>query len=268
MAFLKILKIVSYLFPYIGARWALKLFLTPRRFNRPESEKDWFNSADKKTLLCGYAINCWGNKSDPKILLVHGWEGRGAQLGAFAGPLVAQNFYVIALDGPAHGDSPGTQTNAGVFSKSLYEVQKELGDIHSVIAHSFGGGCALIATRLGFVTKKIVTIASPSDYLQVVNSFFDFVKVSPFSKKMAFQILEKKAGLKVSEINIASISQNLKIPGLIVHDENDKEVLSKNALVLNQAWPGSQILMTQGLGHRRILKDTFVIDEIIDFVKS
>ena len=47
----------------------------------------------------------WG--AGPSVLLVHGWEGRGAQLGALVDPLVAAGYRVVALDGPAHGDSPG-----------------------------------------------------------------------------------------------------------------------------------------------------------------
>ena len=42
-------------------------------------------------------------------LLVHGWEGRGAQLGSLVGPLVEAGLSVVAFDAPAHGDSPGNR---------------------------------------------------------------------------------------------------------------------------------------------------------------
>ena len=41
----------------------------------------------------------WG--SGPTVLLVHGWEGRGSQLSAFAPALVKAGFRVVAVDMPA-----------------------------------------------------------------------------------------------------------------------------------------------------------------------
>jgi len=37
--------------------------------------------------------------------MVHGWNGRGAQLGAFAPELVRVGFRVVTFDTPAHGRS-------------------------------------------------------------------------------------------------------------------------------------------------------------------
>jgi pimeloyl-ACP methyl ester carboxylesterase len=265
---IKLLRWISYVFPYLGARWALKLFLTPRRFNRPESEKIWFELADQKKLKCGYAIHQWGDISHPKVLLVHGWEGRGVQLGAFSEPLVNAGFCVIALDGPAHGDSPGVQTNAGDFSRALIAAQQELGSLKAIVAHSFGGGCTLLATKSGLKVDQIITIASPSDYLKVVENAFGFMRISSWSKKIAYNILEKRAGLSLSEINIALIAESLTIPGLIIHDHNDKEVGVQNAIDLNQSWPDSKILLTTELGHRRILKDPEVVQAVLSFIQK
>ena len=72
----------------------------------------------------------------------------------------------------------------------------------------------------------------------------------------------------MNELNIAQIGSGLKIPVMIVHDELDKEVPISNAYELKQAWPESTFLKTQGLGHRRILKDSQVVDEIIQFIKK
>ena len=47
----------------------------------------------------------------PKVLLLHGWSGRGSQLFAFADKLRKSNAEVVTFDMPAHGQSLGNKTN-------------------------------------------------------------------------------------------------------------------------------------------------------------
>lgn len=264
--FLKFLRILSYIFPTAAAYKALSLFLTPKKYKRPEPEKPWYNSARKNKLQCGYAVNEWGVEGAPKVLLVHGWEGRASQMGAFAQPLVRAGFHVIALDGPAHGDSDGEQTNAGEYSRALVSVQNELGHLKAVVGHSFGGGCSILAMNMGMRADKFVTISSPSDYAQVVVGFLKFVKMSPMAERAFYSLLTHRAGLKIDELSISQLGSKLNIPILIVHDENDKEVPFINAENLKAAWSQAELLKTENLGHRRILKDDRVIQEIVGFI--
>lgn len=265
---LKFLKIISYFFPTLAAQKALKLFLVPQRHQRPEAENIWYASSRKRFLKNGLHINEWGVEGQPKIMLVHGWEGRGTQMAAFAGPLVIAGYHVIAIDGPAHGESPGNETNAGIFSRALVEVQKELGDVRAVIAHSFGGGCSILASGFGLKVDKIVMIASPSDYAKVVRNFLDFVPLSSYSEKAFYRILSHKAQVKLEDINITTLGKNISVPVMIVHDKNDKEVGFQNAQWLHEAWPQSKLLITEGLGHRRILKDPEVIRKVVEFINE
>lgn len=263
---LKFLRIISYIFPTLAAKKALKLFLVPQKHQRPAAENTWYASARKQILKNGLHSFNWGVEGHPKVLLVHGWEGRGTQMAAFAEPLVKTGYHVIAIDGPAHGDSPGEETNAGIFSRVLVEVQKELGDVRAIIAHSFGGGCSILASSFGLKVSKLVIIASPSDYAKVVQNFLDLVPLSSWATKVFYKILSQKAQVTLSGINIASLGQNLNIPILVVHDKNDKEVRFENAQRLHQAWPLSKLLATSGLGHRRVLKDPEVIQKVVEFI--
>lgn len=264
--FLKFLYFMSYIFPTAAAYKASGLFLTPKKYKRPEAEKIWYASARKNKLKSGIGVNEWGMPGRPKVLLVHGWEGRGSQMGAFADPLVRAGYHVIAVDGPAHGDSEGSETNAGVFSRALVSVQKEIGSFHAVIGHSFGGGCSILAIDMGLQTEKLVTISSPSDYAQVVQGFLDVVQISLIAQKAFYKILTYKAQLELADLSITQLGAKLKIPILIVHDQNDKEVQFSNAISLHEAWSQSQLLKTEGLGHRRILKDEAVIQRVVSFI--
>lgn len=264
----KFIYYISFIFPVLAARKAISLFLKPKKHHRPAAEAVWYEAARKRKLSNGLAVNEWGVDGNPKVLLIHGWEGRGSQMGAFAEPLVAEGYHVIALDGPAHGDSPGDETNAGIYSRALVAVQKELGPVVASVGHSFGGGCSILAASLGMKVDKLITVSSPSDYAKVVQNFLDFVKLSPWSEKAFYKILTFKAQVKLQDINISTIGRALNIPILVIHDKNDKEVRYQNALNLHEAWSHSQIMTTEGLGHRRILKDKAVIDRVVQFIKS
>lgn len=265
---IKFMYYISFLFPALTARKALLIFLKPKKYQRPAAEEVWYASARKRKLISGLAINEWGVEGNPKVLLIHGWGGRGSQMGAFAEPLLVAGYHVIALDGPAHGESPGEETNAGVFSRALLSAQQELGEVRACIGHSFGGGCAILSASLGMKVHKLITICSPSDYAKVVQNFLDFVKLSPWSQKVFYQILTVKAQMKLEDIHIAGLGKNLNTPVLIIHDKHDKEVRYQNALNLHQAWPASELMTTEGLGHRRILKDKLVIDRVIEFINK
>lgn len=92
---------------------------------------------------------------------MHGWHGRGAQLGAFAAPLVAAGFRVVAFDAPAHGRTPGASTNLPEVSEALLKVAAAFAPLHGVIAHSFGVASTLTAMTQGLAPQRVVAVSAP-----------------------------------------------------------------------------------------------------------
>lgn len=260
--------LLSWVWPQGGALLAEKLFLTPTRVPRPPSEADFFNSAKKYTLPYGIAAFEWGVAENPLVVLVHGWSGRGTQMGAFASPLVQAGYRVVALDGPAHGASSGQTTNVGDYAQFLIEAQKILGPFHAVVAHSFGAGCSVLSAQRGLKVKKLVLIAGPAKYERVVGNFFKLLPISSAAQRSFLVNLQRKVGISVQEMNVGEIGKNLRVEALIVHDIEDKEVRFQSAIEIHEAWPTSKIFKTQGLGHRRILRDPQVLSTVKDFIQA
>src|SRR2546428_7533776 len=100
---------LSAIAPALAARLAERLFLTPPRTRRPAAEIDLLATARARPMHVGARrIETWGRGSGPCVLLLHGWGGRGAQLGALVGPLVARGFSVGTSDAPGHAPAdPG-----------------------------------------------------------------------------------------------------------------------------------------------------------------
>lgn len=187
-------------------------------------------------------------------------------MGAFAEPLVEKGYRVIALDGPAHGGSEGERTNVGDYAKFLIRAQKELGPFKAVIAHSFGAGCSVLGASWGLKVEKLVLVAGPSRYEVVVDDYLKFISISPSAQKYFLKSLAQKVGLTAKELNVGNIGSKLQIPALIVHDKEDKEVGYTAALEIKEAWPHAHLLTTTNLGHRRILKDPKVTQQVAEFI--
>lgn len=258
---------LSWMFPKFIAKKAENYFISPAKVARPKSELLAYESSEKIKFKNGIAGFRWGQSSDPLVVLLHGWNGRGTQMAPFKDLLLQHNFQVLALDGPAHGESEGTQTHVGQFSQFLIDVQKELNlPFKAIISHSFGTGCSVIANSWGLNVEKLVLIAGPAKYQIMIANYLKRIRLSPRSTEYFYANLAEKSGLNPKDINIGRIGSKLNTPTLIVHDFEDQVVRFQAALDIKEEWPSVEIYRTEGLGHRRILKDKAVIEKVVRFI--
>lgn len=258
----------SLIFPKLSASIAIKIFATPIRIPRPLSEKTFYETSKKYFLKNGIAVFEWGEAHNPIIFLIHGWNGRGTQLGAFSEPLVQNGFRVIAFDGPGHGISPGNETNPKAYADFIIEAQKELAPsgIKAVIAHSFGGGCSVLAGKNGLLTEKFVLVASPAFYERVTSFFAKSLKLSEKSYECFINEILKRTNLHPRELDIGKMGSSLNKPCLVVHDTDDNAVDVLSAHAIHKTWPHSELMLTTGLGHRRILRSQDVLKKVVQFI--
>ena len=264
------LKWFSLILPKISASIAIKLFATPIRIPRPLSEISFYESSKKYFLKNGIATFEWGEAHHPIVFLIHGWNGRGTQLGAFSELLVQNGFRVIAFDGPGHGISPGKETNPKEYAEFIIDAQKELAPqgIKAVIAHSFGGGCSVLAGKNGLLTEKFILVASPAFYERVTSFFAKSLKLSEKSYECFIAEITKRTNLHPRELDIGKMGSALNRPCFIIHDTEDNAVDVLSAHAIHKAWPQSEIMLTTGLGHRRILRSSEVLGRVSTFIKK
>ena len=53
---------------------------------------------------------------------------------------------------------------------------------------------------------------------------------------------------------------------LCVHDRQDAETAWSDSAAIARSWPGTRLITTSGLGHRRILRAPAVVAEVTGFV--
>ncbi len=274
------LKVLRWVFPKVervapslAAQYFLTLFFKPFRYQPPHKEKEMEAKAEKSRHRIGQKeiqFYSWGEKSRPYVLVVHGWAGRATQFRKFIGPFNEAGYRVIGFDGPAHGQSEGTSTTIIEFQEVLKFTIQHWGVPQAIIAHSFGGGASLYSIVQGLPVRKQINIASPVIADEIIKTFLQALNASWSTGLLFKEALRKKFGRTFEEFTIQSFVKNLPpdLQMLVVHDEDDKEVILKHPLAFHKDFPSAQLFITRGLGHNRILKDEAVIQKCIEFVKA
>ncbi|MCV2886322.1 alpha/beta hydrolase [Aestuariibacter sp. AA17] len=255
--------ILSYVAPKQAVNSATTLFFTPRRHAPRAQEEAIKKDAIKHTLDDGTVYYEWG-EGEP-ILFIHGWEGRATQVCAMLSPLVNAGFKVYAVDAPAHGDSSGDKSHPGFFVSTLFALEEKIGAFHTIIGHSMGGGSATYAITQGLKTKKVVTIAGPSNFHDVVKSFVDFIGLQGKAKSLFMAFVAEEVGIPYAQIATNKLSDATQV--LVLHDEDDREIPVKHALAYKDD-ALVKIHISKGLGHRKILYTNEAISVVVDFIRQ
>lgn len=240
------------------------LFTQPRQWPRPERERQLL--ATGTPLLLQGGTRAWSFGAGPTVLLVHGWEGRGAQLGAFVEPLVARGFRVLTFDVQAHGSSPGTHATISSWLAPLFELAERFGDPSSIIAHSFGCPAVSLGLRRGLYAQSVVYIAPPDALDGGAHTFARVTGIGERGESALKRRLGAITGLDFDDQRVANFGSRMTTPLLVVHDEEDKDVAIKSARTYARHWPGCSVFTTAGLGHRTILRDPQVVQHVVSFV--
>lgn len=245
----------------------LQAFLTPRLPSAPAP--DFLPGAERlriDTPSGRVALQRLGQ--GPAVLLLHGWEGQAADLAAFAPPLLAAGFQVLAMDLPAHGDSEGRQTNIPHSARALRAVGDALGPLHAVIAHSVGSAVLAEALHAGLAAGRAVLIAAPAHYAAYARQVGLLAGLDTAGVARLLDLLREPLGIDIHEVSLPSRAAALTQPALFMHSADDRVVAIADSEASATAWPGARHLRLDGLGHRRILQEPAIVAEALQFILS
>lgn len=248
-----------------------KLFSTPVKFSAPERELTMRNSAKKEMLHipgCKAEVQMYiYGYSKKKVLMVHGWAGRGTQLFQIADKVLENRMMVVSFDGPAHGLSSGKRTNMMEFLETIREVNKKYGPFDAAIGHSFGAMSLFNAVGDGLKVDKFVAIGADNSIPQIFRYFVEKMELKPSIAIKITKLFEEKYNRKLDSLSSENKAAKIKIPTLVIHDSEDQYVNVRSAVSIRQNLKNGELLITNGLGHHRIFKDKVVIQRIIDFIQ-
>ncbi len=209
----------------------------------------------------------WGDAEAPTVLLAHGWNGWAQQMEPFVAPLTERGFAVLAFDHVAHGRSDGETTSLPAMIRSTAHVMNDTPNLVGGVAHSLGA--AALASVLSSSRRQLagaVLIAPPSDprpYLFALARMLGAPEqLLPAIQRQA----EATAGIAMERLVMQPwLARRIRTPLLVAHDVGDDDVPIAQGYAYTMG-TGARLIATDGLGHRRILRDRHVVDNAVGFV--
>ena len=265
-------KLISFISPKLITLFAAKLFTTPIKHKIPKRELEMDHNSiqklikipaiDKEVVLYQYG------KSEKKILLVHGWSGRGTQLFKIADELLEAGYSTISFDAPAHGKSPGKKTIMVDFIATILEIDKQFGPFEAAIGHSLGGMSVLNAIKKGLKVNHAVVIGSGDIVEDIMDDFVAKLELKPKISTLLRLHFEKKYKEDMNSYSAFLAAKETTIPVLVIHDNNDADVPVKAGIHIHKYLKNGELLLTDGLGHRKILGNPKVIEKTVQFIQN
>jgi pimeloyl-ACP methyl ester carboxylesterase len=215
----------------------------------------------KKVMVYTYGY------SKKRVLIVHGWAGRGTQLFQLADKILENKMMVISFDAPAHGLSPSKTTSMTEFIETINEINKKYGPFDAAVGHSFGGMTLINSVAKGLNINKLVTIGADNSIPQIFKYFIKKIELKPIIATKLEVYFERQYKAKIDCFTSEKAAKKVDIPTLVIHDSEDKYVGVRSAIAIRQNLDNGELLITNGLGHHKIFKNKYIIQRIINFIQ-
>jgi len=213
-----------------------------------------------------------GSKHTETVLAIHGWRSRTEHMKALIETCRAAGYRVLSVDLPGHGASPGRRLTMVSAVDAAQSVAEWFGPFSAVIGHSFGGAVAANAVAGSIrgippvAASRLVLIAAPSSLPAVLDEFGNLLNLGPRSRAAVAGQVERIAGRPLDEFTRSLQLAGAPLPTLVIHAPEDREVPAGHAELYGSAGSHVRLHWTPGLGHRRILADRGVLDEVLAFL--
>ncbi len=252
-----------------AAEKAFTLFCTPRKGKILPVQKEFLEEAEHDVTEYGNMVlqtYRWpGNRET--VLLLHGWESNTFRWRNLIGMLRNEGFDIVAFDAPAHGKSTGKILNVPLYAECADQIIKKFKPRY-VVAHSVGGTTA-VYQQYQYNTnsvEKLVTIGSPSELEEIMSHYQQMLRFNNRVLGALDRYFQFHFGFGIKDFSTSRFASNLRIKGLLVHDELDQVAPVSASERVHSNWENSRLLKTRGMGHSMHQKEVNL--QIIDFLNS
>jgi pimeloyl-ACP methyl ester carboxylesterase len=237
----------------------------------------------RKRGRAGEVLDAWGCREDvalgkeriavwdfgpgeaPRVLLVHGWGGYGAQFAQWIRPLLSRGLAVTVFDMPGHGESTGRAGRVDEFMRAIECMLARSTGIVGLAAHSMGGAASIQMLRRCRALSGVVVIAAPASLAHHVRDLSTRVGLGCAAHHSLVGRLES-SHRPVAELDDLSDLPVDATRALFIHDREDAEVDFAHLARFEAVWPGCETLATAGLGHYRVLSDSDIVERGVAFL--
>lgn len=258
------LNALAWIAPRKAGRKGFMLFCRPQRRAVKPHHLEFLNTSEKFIIdykgkkVQGYQ---WGT-GERKILLLHGWESHSYWWKSVVSGLSKEKFTIYSIDAPSHGLSEGSYINIPHYSGLIEQIVLTYGDIYAILGHSLGAFSSVYTMHRApqLPVSKMVVMASPGEMKEFIAYYQTVLGLSQRTMKVIREYLLEKLGHDPEYFSLKEFASSLTLPGLIIHDTDDKEAPYPYALEAHNRWKNSEMITTTGLGHN--LKSNDLIEKV------
>ena len=261
------INLMSYLYPNYAFRLAYRLFSAPRKgklkaFKIPtvlQQAQSVQHTLDKHTIQ----TYIWKGNADV-VLLIHGWESNASRWKKLLKHLLKTGKTIVAIDGPAHGQSSGTEFNVPLYASFIHKIAV-IYKPSILIGHSVGGNAlTYYQKQYPHEINKLVLLGAPCDFKVILKNYVTLLSLNTKVYNFLKNYTQSRFAIAIEDFSAAQFRANSSLKGLIIHDQDDNVVLWEESQKIATAWPQAEFITTKGLGHS--LHDNQVYQTLVDFV--
>lgn len=252
-----------------SADLALKVFSIPRKGKILTHQQSFLSTARSQQIAFEdglFKLYHWKGNG-PTVLLNHGWESNSFRWKYLIEPLQELDYNIISIDAPAHGGSDGTLFTAVKYSRIIKDTI-ELYQPQIVIAHSVGAMATIFqeSQKIHPFIQKFVFLGSPNRLEVIMRGYQGLTSFNNSVYKSLNKSLKTKFGFYIEEFNAADFAKNIKVPSLIIHNQEDIIVPFNAMEEIAAAMPSATTYTSKTGGHSLYTQE--VIDRVIKFLKE
>jgi pimeloyl-ACP methyl ester carboxylesterase len=242
-----------------------RLWHTPypsgRRTDPHHAHREWYPVPEGR-------IHAWRWGQGPTVLLLHGWGSSAARFAPLAEAIATTGHSALAIDLPGHGRSYGRRTNVFKVADAAQRVaEQQEGPLVGLLGHLFGGFAALFLSAAGIGVPRVVSVSAPAEMEDVIGIFRQQIEAGPRSESLLRERIALRYGPDIADqLHLPTLLAKYPDPVLLVHDRDDADVPCETSQRLAVTIPRAQLMLTEGLGHHRLIRDPAVIQRTVGFL--
>jgi len=198
-----------------------------------------------------YDFNTYIWKGNEKvILLVHGWESNASRWEKMLPYLQKSGSTIVAIDGPAHGLTTGTEFNVPVYADFI-QIAVEKFKPQTLIGHSIGGAACLYYQYKyqNEGLQKMVILGAPSELKTLTGNYFKLIGLNAKTIELMENYFVTRFNFRPEEFSGSLFAGDIQTNGIIAHDVDDTVVAFTEGEKIAQSWKNARFIQTEGLGH-------------------
>ncbi|MGE3303516.1 MAG: alpha/beta fold hydrolase [Hyphomonadaceae bacterium] len=210
-------------------------------------------------------IAAWRRGEGAAVLLVHGWEDDNTLWDQMIEGFAAVGRPIVVMELPGHGHSADTICSPASAAAAVRAVAAALGPIDAAVTHSFGGPATGDAVAQGAGLRRLALIAPP----QAVGGGRYWERQAE-THGVDEEVLARARELYTDHglFDLTAEGPHKHAAALLLHSRDDDLVRFQTSERIAAAWPGAEVFMIDGYGHRRVAQNDAIVARAVDFIQA